>query len=299
MSIDILVDRLVDGGFLRNSDHGGGSGELGASAAQQLLVFAVISWQTMLYVPDLSSGMPAPSSPLLRLAIADDLDGHTGLARMYLKQSASACSQPLHELLLGYGMLLPPSNWSAGDSDEEQKALSSMRTAEPASCNAHLLESVGRLHIRWVDSIACHLEFDATTSTLFLFRYPSFCAANLAANTTAAASANINADANANANVSSSDTGLIYACAAPRAGMQWATADDVRRLLHETLLTYRLLSGQSAASGKLFRKLKPYDDGDGDGGGGVPPEAATSCSTRYARTSASPRSASRHRCRSR
>lgn len=192
----------------------------------------------MLYRPNMQC------CPSIQLAIANEMDGHQGQAHMCLKQNDSACKRHMHEFLLGFGVLLPPRNLSVQQSPEAKIAFNELRKASVASFNAHLLTSIGDIKIKWIDSLACHLEFDTSSNTLFLFRYPSFCAAN----------------------VPSSKSGVrhqsvIHACAAPQAGtIQWATADEVTQMLHETILSYRLLFGQSKEARHLFRKLGPFDD---------------------------------------
>jgi hypothetical protein len=163
---------------------------------------------------------------------------------------------------------------------DEQRALDALAknttTLSPATRNAFLLATVARVRLRWVDSLACHLELAVDSNALFLFRFPAFCVATLAISTstptarttmagtagtaaTAVAVANAKPDADTGASKMAtllallSDTHLIFACAAPQAGMQWAMADNMRRLLHTTLLSYRLFFGQSAAARKLSR----------------------------------------------
>lgn len=91
----------------------------------------------------------------------------------------------------------------------------------------------------WVDNLACHLEYDPYTHTLFLFRYPSFCLAHVECNKS-----------------------TLYACTAPALGIGWATTTDLNQMLRETLLSYRLLFGQHKAARQVFRKSKPFHDVD-------------------------------------
>jgi len=137
------------------------------------LVFAIIGWQTMLYKPDIGSCSRA------QLAIVDETDGYRGHAYMHLRQDQSASRKALHEFLMGFGVLLPCYNFSALASDDDKRALITTKTVSPESLNAHLLNSAGGIYIKWTDSPACHLEFDASSSTLYLFRFPTLCAINL------------------------------------------------------------------------------------------------------------------------
>lgn len=232
VSIDGVVAHLVESDIL----------ELGsdpnAIIAAKNLIFAVIGWQTMLYQADMHSCPPE------QLAIQSQMGIHQGQAHMCLKQNHSSCKRRMHEFLLGYGLLLPPRNFEGLGSVEDKKAFAEFKSVSPDSFNAYLLSSIGDVTIEWVDSLSCHMEFNSHLNKLFLFRYPSFCLAN------------ISADGSRH-----SAKSVIYACATPRdnAG-QWATTDDVTQMLQETILSYRLLFGQNKASRQLFQKFKPFEN---------------------------------------
>lgn len=232
VSIDKITTHLLEDGILEPTSNSE------TLLISKNLVFAVIGWQTMLYRPNMQS------CPLVLLAIANEMDGHQGQAHMCLKQNHSACKRPMHEFLLGFGVLLPPRNFSVLESPEDKIAFNELKTATAVSFNAHLLVSIGRINIKWTDSLACHLEFDTSSNTLFLFRYPSFCVANLPLDTSV-----------------SPYKSVIHACAAPCAGkIQWASEDEITDMLNETVLSYRLLFGQNKAARHLFRKLGPFDN---------------------------------------
>lgn len=198
------------------------------------LVFAVLGWQTMLYRPDTGSCSPS------QLAIVDETNGHRGQAHMSLRQSTSTCSKPLHEFLVGFGVMLPCRNFSALRSDDDQKAFREFNDISGDSFNAHFLTTVGGVQIRWIDNLSCHLEFDSSSNTLYLFRYPSFCIANLLASERRQHAV------------------PIHACASPNPVPHWGTVEDVGQLLHEILLSYRLLFGQSKGSRRCFRTMEPF-----------------------------------------
>jgi hypothetical protein len=201
------------------------------------LVFAIIGWQTMLYKPDMGS------CSRNQLAIVDETDGHRGYAYMELRQSQVASTKPLHQFLMGFGVLLPCYNFSALNSDDDKRAVATTKTVSPESLNAHILNSAGSIQFKWTDSLACHLEFDVLSSTLYLFRFPTFCAIHL-----------LGQDKN-------QTNPTLHSCAAPPTNASyWATYDDVNDLLRETLLSYRLLFGQHKASRRLFRSLHPFED---------------------------------------
>lgn len=237
VKIDDVVAHLLESDILElGSDQN-------ALIAAKYLVFAVIGWQTMLYQADIHSCPPD------QLAIQNEMGAHMGLARMCLKQSQSVCRRELHEFLLGYGLLLPPRNFDGLGSPEEKKALAEFKSVAPASFNASILSSIGDVTIEWVDSLSCHMEFDSYLNKLFIFRYPSFCLANIPSEESR-----------------HSPKSAIYACAASLGSTEhWATTYDVTQMLQETILSYRLLFGQNNASRQLFQKLKPFENIPRDG----------------------------------
>lgn len=191
----------------------------------------------MLYRPDMGACSPA------QLAIIDETDGHRGQAHMCLRQDQAAAKRALRTFLLGFGVMLPCRNFSALASEEDRKALRELNNVSSASFNAHLLHTVGRIRIKWTDSLACHLELDPSSDTLYVFRYPSFCYVNLLGQSQGQSKT------------------TLHACATPpTTGSHWATVDDVSDLLHEILLSYRLLFGQSKTSRRFFRTIRPFSD---------------------------------------
>jgi hypothetical protein len=230
VSIDEIVLHLVENKFLHLVN------EASPMVAKNL-VFAVLGWQTMLYRADTRSCCPS------QLAIADDMDGHKGQAYMCLRQSMSTCQAKLHQFLLGFGVLLPPLNFNSLLTEESGETFEQFKSVTTTSLNAYSLTCIAKVKIKWVDSLACHLEFDAHSNTLFLFRYPSFCVVNLP-----------------QSGAKLFQKSVIHACAAPVAGAgQWATAAEVTQMLRETILSYRLLFGQNKAARRLFRKLRPFE----------------------------------------
>jgi hypothetical protein len=233
VSIDGIVAHLLESGII----------ELGsdpnAIVAAKNLVFAVIGWQTMLYQADMHSCPPE------QLAIQSEMGAHQGLAHLCLKQSHSFCKRNINEFLFGYGLLLPPRNFEGHWSLEDKKTFTEIKSASPAYFNAYILSSIGDVDIEWVDSLSCHMEFDPYLNKLFLFRYPSFCLANIPSD-----------------DPRQSENSTIYACATSRdiTGGQWATKADVAHMLQEIILSYRLLFGQNKASRQLFQTLTPFEN---------------------------------------
>lgn len=230
ISIDTIATHLADGKKLQIND-------ADSLHYARSLVFAIVGWQTMLYRPDMRSCSPA------QLAIADETDGYRCQAYYCLRQSQTACKKSLRDLLMGFGVLLPPCNFSALASGVERSPSGAIKTATAESFNAHLLTSICGTTIHWTDCLASHMELDTLSNTMYLFRYPSFCLANLAPG-----------------NKSNQLKTAIHACAAPyQTGAPWATADEVSQLLHEIVLSYRLLFGQKKVSRRYFRSIRPFN----------------------------------------
>ncbi|KAI9668387.1 MAG: hypothetical protein M1831_001141 [Alyxoria varia] len=234
-SIDDIVKRLCLEGTIK-MDMEASDKDRQMEAARSL-VFALIGWQTLLYLPDIGS---TPSSIL---AIDNDTDGYQCASRLSLKQEHSMCRRPLVECLNGFGVLLPPSGFVLDSSDTGQASSTSpavSRTIEPSSFNAFLLSSVTKTRIKWVESLSCHLEFDEGANVLFLFRFPSFCAMNLLGQ-----------------GAHEKTRSPLRACAKSIGkSNQWATVDEVDQLLLEILISYRFLFGQTKQGRQLYRKIK-------------------------------------------
>ncbi|PYH93878.1 hypothetical protein BO71DRAFT_477528, partial [Aspergillus ellipticus CBS 707.79] len=169
---------------------------------------------------------------------------------MDLHQPVDACAhEPLSELLMGFGILLPSQNLCL-----ERRPGHAARLPRGGRAQRRGLQRVqSDLHrraqgqIKWVDALACHLEFNSSTRELSLFRFPSFCRLALA----------------------SASRGCVQACATTSTlRCQWATEEDVDQLLREVLLSYRLLLGQTKRARRVFRAVDPFV-GRGPGAGGL------------------------------
>ena len=210
-----------------------------ALAQAKNLVFSIIGWQTMLYKPD--NGSCSPSE----IAISDETDGHRFASQYNLRQDSSKTMKPLDEFLHGFGLLLPERDFFPHTA-EDQDVLKEIIHVSSISFNAKLLSRVGKLHIKWTDVLACHLELDISSNTLYIFRYPSFCLANLS-----------------ESDQETSKT-TLQACTATSIAY-WANIQEVNDLLRETLLSYRLIFGQSKTSRKFFKTLRPFEGIPKDG----------------------------------
>jgi len=218
------------------------------------LVFAILGWQTMLYKPDFVS--PQAQVPGC-FNILDEMDGYHGESRACLTQAAAYSSKkPLPEFLLGFGMMLPPPNYSAFSNDsDEQKYFAEYKTISPKEMNAHVLKNIGRLSFRWVDSLSCHLEMDKRSGTVFLYRYPSFCVYHLRHRQVPRGKN----ESKLESDTSGTQACVLHCCAfETRSSVPWADQEDVAKLLQQVLLSYRLLFGQDKRSREVFQGLRPF-----------------------------------------
>ena len=220
-SIDKIVESLVNGPASKCL------AQPQNRPALRHLVFAILGWQSMLYRPSFNT------CPLSELAIHEEVDQpNSKLIFDTFKLPAYLSDRPVWILLKGYGNLLPArSPDSAKLASEVGRSASTWNALSPPEMNAHLFQTLLNVEIRWVDTLAWHLDFDKSSRTLSIFRYPSLCLAMLQSK-------------GAMYSFASNDLTLLD----PRANF-----DEITDILHETLLSYRLLFGQSKNSRKLFR----------------------------------------------
>ena len=169
--IEPTIDRIIDD-LVMNKSLNQVSDEESLNTARGLL-FAILGWQTMLYRPSFGT------CPSQQLSVIDDFDGHHGQAFMSFKQDTSEAKRRLDDFLMGFGLLIPPGNTCISEDAEDRQAFATVLTVEPGEFNGFVLESIAHIQIRWTDCLAVHMEYHKATNTLYLFRYPSFCAANL------------------------------------------------------------------------------------------------------------------------
>ncbi|KAI9759079.1 MAG: hypothetical protein M4579_002595 [Chaenotheca gracillima] len=153
---------------------------------------------------------------------------------------AHSAGLPLPVFLRSFGCLLPPrSIESIQLATEARRATSTSTPINPSEMNAHFLDVVLQIKIRWVDTLATHLDFHRSSRTLSLFRYPSLCVAML------------------------HSEGALFGFADDEIKPKRARTHDesvadhaaISELLYETLHSYRLLFGQNKSSRNLFRRL--------------------------------------------
>ena len=148
---------------------------------------------------------------------------------------ADLADRPMAILLKGYGNLLPARcKGLTRVASETSRVASSWNPIKAVEMNAYFLVSFLNISIRWVDTLALHLDYDKSSRTLSLFKYPSLCAATL------------------------ETTGALYAFASPDSSDldPRADFDTITEILQETLLSYRLLFGQEKVSRKILQTAR-------------------------------------------
>ncbi|PWY82925.1 hypothetical protein BO70DRAFT_336008 [Aspergillus heteromorphus CBS 117.55] len=208
-------------------------------------IFSVLGWQTMLFQPARPTDQPQQQpQPPQQLAI-NEQRGCCEFTHMDLQQPMGVCAhEPLSELLMGFGILLPATNICLNDDPDVQQVFHHRTEVNAKTFNAYSLSSIAGIRIKWVDALACHLEFNSTTKELSLFRFPSFCLLSL------------------ESYARRRRRGCIHACATTsKLRCQWATEEDVDQLLREILLSYRLLFAQTKKARRVFRAVDPFAHG--------------------------------------
>ncbi|KAJ5124772.1 uncharacterized protein N7515_008597 [Penicillium bovifimosum] len=199
-------------------------------------VFCLLAYQTMLYSPVLDLTFKTP-----QLCITEDL-GCCNYTHASLTQDVANCAhEPISELLMGFGVLLPSRNLCLDDDQSIHHAFQQQTEVGAKTFNAYALHYIAGIKVKWTDALSCHLEFNSATKEMSLFRFPSFCQFSLA-----------NYD-------QGKGRGVLHACATTsRLRCQWATETDINQFLLEVLLSYRLLFGQTKKSRSLFRSMEPF-----------------------------------------
>ncbi|KAH8703632.1 hypothetical protein BGW36DRAFT_443975 [Talaromyces proteolyticus] len=105
-----------------------------------------------------------------------------------------------------------------------------------SSLNYSSLSTIGRVKLKWVDTLTAHLAFDRSTRVLSVYRFPSFCATKVLCN--------------GDVQVLKSITQKLL-----HSQCYTDTSEEESALHREILLSYRLLFGQSSSSRKLLGQL--------------------------------------------
>lgn len=207
---------------------------------RRYIVFAMLGWLSMLYIPSFDD------RDSWRFKVRyDSNQPNSRLVYDTFEADNRDTVQDTAYILKHFGNLLPTRRRDlAVAASQRNKLASSWSSISPTKCNIHVLSTLLRIRVQWADTLALHLDYDQTTRTLSLFRYPSFCVKQYRA-------------------------GVIHAFASSdrHSADPRADVDDIRSILGEVLLSFRLLFGQSAAGRQHFRRLfnsSPELQGNGD-----------------------------------
>ena len=217
ISIDDVVRYLQEQGIMiREPD---------AINEQRLLIFTILGYQSMLYLPAFDICSP------YELAISNNHRSNGELFSDPSKISVQMAERPLYLFLREFGDVLPRrmNNQSVQGNENYNDTV----TLCPPEFNAHLLGILLRISFRWVDTLGLHLHYDKASRTLSIFKYPSFCQAMLDCR------------------------GAIYSFASPEKESPHPRKEDIRQFLKEVLLSYRLLFGQTSSSRNFYDVIKP------------------------------------------
>lgn len=144
-----------------------------AKDVARAISFIFVGWQSMLFDP-----MPS-LKPCDYIEIADTLDGHCGVAFASRCIHYPSLGAPLPNLLIGFGLMLPKQNLCMSLDDDDIEAFEKFSFVTPRGMSAATLSSLANIKFKWIDVMGPHLEFDQATKTVFLYRFPSFCLANV------------------------------------------------------------------------------------------------------------------------
>jgi hypothetical protein len=141
-------------------------------------IFHVIGQMTMLFTtpPLRAAGQYSPSTTALQLSLADPSDPTKNLRSRAVSSTSclltrNMADKDLPTLLRHFGQILPP--WIP---DSNPNSLRFGDTLFSGNLSYEAMLRTAKIRIAWVDSFPLHLEFDARTVTLKMFRFPSFCA---------------------------------------------------------------------------------------------------------------------------
>jgi hypothetical protein len=141
---------------------------LGKTRALQA-IFAVICWMSLTLEPNLLGDTPS-ATPHLDLLSTSTWRGKGYTQSVSLKQFST---RPINKLFRGFDK-------SPADTGEERTSdTPSTGTIYESSINFDSLYTIGRLRVKWSNTIAAHLSWNREDHTVSIFRFPTFSAATI------------------------------------------------------------------------------------------------------------------------
>lgn len=163
ISISRIIQKLQSRNVIREVE------DLSYNSAAHRLVFALLGWLSLLYIPGIRHD-------------SDELRINLKATQSFIKGSVPGelIGRPLDELLNSFGALLPRPQENRRD--ELSGSQSSQAQLNPPGfklevsyMNVATLKDMANMQIIWVDSLSEHLQFDPATPSVSLFKCPSFC----------------------------------------------------------------------------------------------------------------------------
>lgn len=125
-----------------------------------LVIFAVLCWSSMILQPELrwTKAAVAPC-----LAIQQPPAEPQSLKMDFVQRPIPAVFRNFQNALARQRLTRKPTKDGG-------------TTLFVSTINYHSLRIIGKVSLKWVDDLSCHLSLDSRTRTLSVFRLPSFCA---------------------------------------------------------------------------------------------------------------------------
>ena len=130
-----------------------------------IAVFSVLCWATMMLQPKLHRA-DFEGSPTLMASISHNQSSGQALKMDIVRRPIPAVFRTLKRLLFLSRWQQPTDN---GYSDKSV-------TLYLSTLHYETLQTIGKIHIEWVDDLSSHLDFDSANRSLSVFRFPTFCA---------------------------------------------------------------------------------------------------------------------------
>ena len=126
-------------------------------------LFSVLCWGTMTLQPRLSwtDFKDCPS-----LMVHQQQPDQPGLKMDFVRRPIPAIFRHFQRTML-------TTRWRHPISESKTEVSTVLHVA---SLNYAALNTIGKIHLVWVDNLTSHLEFDAANRRLSIFKFPSFCA---------------------------------------------------------------------------------------------------------------------------
>ncbi|KAH8590215.1 hypothetical protein B0O99DRAFT_471687, partial [Bisporella sp. PMI_857] len=138
---------------------------------------------------------------------------------------------PIRDFLQGFGRIPLRAEHIPQDIPESQ----AKEFIHLTDFNAEVLKRTCGIKVAWTDSLTAHLDYDEQSKTVFLFRFPSFCLANIPGS-----------DNKGHVNI-------VQRCWTEASHPSASAALEVANYMKEVLLTTHLIFSQFKRARKLFK----------------------------------------------